>query len=508
VLDSTSELLPPTAGSKVALPVRRRSIAPRLARTGLRERPRLLAGLARTSLLGLVVLSGLLVLLAAAHPSFLTPTASSGYFPAWMAGPLGGLWPTAPPSGQAMHSLVTAILVGMYLAYLAVIVLGGRVRAGWVIGSILAIHLVFLLAPPLQYTDVFNYINFGRMGIVHHLNPYATAPVLEPKGDPAFAISNWHGILSPYGPLFTLLSYALVPLGVAGSFWALKVILCLASLGALAVIWRCAELLRRDPVRAVALVGLNPIVLVWGLGSDHNDLLMMLPLVLAVYLLARARAGARGLRLPRLGLRLEPEHLAAAAIVAAAGIKASAAVVIPVAFAAAPRRRAFVGGLLLAAAILGLVSALAFGARLPGLGSQARLVTDVGPANLLGWLLGQGGETDTLRSILSAVAAISVLAAAVLALRPDRDWLALAGVSLLAVWLTTSWFAPWYVVWILPFAALAARSRLTICLLAIGVYLLVAFGPEATALLHTLHFNPFDSALGQQHHRAIVRLVQ
>jgi hypothetical protein len=182
--------------------------------------------------------------------------------------------------------------------------------------------------------------------------------------------------------------------------------------------------------------------------------------------------------------------------------------VIPVALAAAPRRRAFAGGLLLAAAVLGLGSAVAFGARLPGLGSQARLVTDVGPANLLGWLLGQGGETDTLRTVLSLLAAVCVLAAAVLARRSSRDWLALAGVSLLAVWLTTSWFAPWYVVWILPFAALAARSRLTICVLAIGVYLLVAFGPEVTALVHSLHFSPFGSALGQQHHRAIVRMVQ
>jgi len=508
VLDSTSELLPPTAASTVALPSRRQSIAPLLARAGLRERPRLLSGLARTSLLGLVALCGLLVLLAAARSSFFTPTTSTAYFPAWMAGPLGGLWPTGPISSDALHSLIAAILAGMYLAYLAVIVLGGSVRGGWVIGSILAVHLVFLLAPPLQYTDVFNYINYGRMGIVHHLNPYATAPVLEPKGDPAFAISNWHGILSPYGPLFTLLTYALVPLGVAGSFWALKVILCLASLGALALIWRCAGILGRNPVRAVALVGLNPIVLVWGLGADHNDLLMMLPLVLAVYLLLRARAGAPGLRLPGIGLRLEPEHLAAASLVAAAGIKASAAVVIPVALAAAPRRRAFAGGLLLAAAVLGLGSAVAFGARLPGLGSQARLVTDVGPANLLGWLLGQGGETDTLRTVLSLLAAVCVLAAAVLARRSSRDWLALAGVSLLAVWLTTSWFAPWYVVWILPFAALAARSRLTICVLAIGVYLLVAFGPEVTALVHSLHFSPFGSALGQQHHRAIVRMVQ
>ena len=41
--------------------------------------------------------------------------------------------------------------------------------------AVLAIHAVLLLAPPLSYTDVFNYINYGRMGVVHHLNPYGVA---------------------------------------------------------------------------------------------------------------------------------------------------------------------------------------------------------------------------------------------------------------------------------------------------------------------------------------------
>ena len=86
----------------------------------------------------------------------------------------------------------------------------------WAIAAILAVHAIFLLAPPLALTDVFNYINYGRMEVVHHLNPYTTIPILEPHSDPSYALSNWHQLLSPYGPLFTLLTFALVPLGVAG----------------------------------------------------------------------------------------------------------------------------------------------------------------------------------------------------------------------------------------------------------------------------------------------------
>jgi hypothetical protein len=236
MLESTPELSLPTAGATVA--GRFGATGLHAARLNRRGQQRRLGIAAQVSLLGLVALSVLLVLLTAAHPNFMTPTANPGYFPAWMAGPLGGLWPRHALGEQTLHTLVTAILVAMYLAYIAAVTLGARLRARWVLGAILATHLAFLLAPPLQYTDVFNYINYARMGVVDHLDPYVTVPLLEPHGDPAFALSNWHWLVSPYGPLFTLLTYALVPLGVAGGFWALKCALCLSSLAVLALVWR------------------------------------------------------------------------------------------------------------------------------------------------------------------------------------------------------------------------------------------------------------------------------
>ncbi len=60
--------------------------------------------------------------------------------------------------------------------------------------------MVLLLSPPLSLTDVFNYINYGRMGMLHGLDPYTTIPALEPHSDPSYALSNWHQLLSPYGP--------------------------------------------------------------------------------------------------------------------------------------------------------------------------------------------------------------------------------------------------------------------------------------------------------------------
>ena len=79
----------------------------------------------------------------------------------------------------------------------------------------MAVHAIFLLSPPLALTDLFNYVNYARMEVEHGLNPYTTIPVLEPHSDPTFLLSNWHQLLSPYGPLFTLLTSRSCRSGVA-----------------------------------------------------------------------------------------------------------------------------------------------------------------------------------------------------------------------------------------------------------------------------------------------------
>ena len=305
-----------------------------------------------------------LVLIAAQHATFLSPPALPRYFPSWMAGPLHGLWDGAPSNRGQLMRLSSWAMAAMYVSYLVILLCLVRVRSRWILAAIVAVHVVFLLAPPLSYTDVFNYLNYGRMGIVHHLNPYTTIPALEPHSDPTFAISNWHHLASPYGPLFTLFTYALVPLGVPVSFWVLKVALALASLGTLALLYRTAELLGRDGVRAVAFVGLNPLVLVWGLGADHNDFFMVFFLMLAVYLivaarqvpsealapsLADVRAGHASLRQWAGARELGPEL----AVVTAVAIKASAAILLPFLLIGAPRRRGMLIGGAIAAAVVG-----------------------------------------------------------------------------------------------------------------------------------------------------------
>ena len=136
-------------------------------------------------------------------------------------------------------------------------------------------HVILLLGPPLISQDVFGYLGFARMGALHGLDPYTHFPA-EAPADAVFPFLGWPFQHSPYGPLFTLASYALAPLGLAGGLWALKALAAVASLGAVALIARRRRRLGRSRAVAAAFVGLNPVLLELAVGGAHNDTLVML----------------------------------------------------------------------------------------------------------------------------------------------------------------------------------------------------------------------------------------
>ena len=502
-------------------------------------------------LIGILACCLLVVVASADRPSFLAATTTGHYFPHWMAGPLGGLWPSLTRSTTGLRWLFSGPIVFMYACYLIGLRYVPLLRARWVIAAIVGVHTIMFLSPPLALTDIFNYINYGRMEVVHHLNPYTTIPVLEPHNDPSYAPSNWHQLLSPYGPLFTLITFAVVPLGVAASFWTLKGLLMFTSLGIVFLVWRSARLVGRDPVAAIVFVGLNPIVLIWGLGGDHNDFLMMFCVVLGFYLLLRSgcmpgaagrggavqvRAGSNGIEadaaspeseLGDVGTRAashngsgaraaearlwSPALLGAGvAFVAAVAIKASAGILLPVVLAALLHRRRdllqVVVGMALGAVVFGLASVIAFGPHFPDLATQGRLVTMTSIPNLLGLALGAGGETTTMRVLLSGVLVVAVAACSLLAYR-RRESITAAGWASIALLVTLSWVLPWYVLWILPLAALSSSRRLRVAAVLMGVYMILAWAPLNANVFNAIDFHPEKTALGRLHQRYVKELL-
>jgi hypothetical protein len=288
-------------------------------------------------------------------------------------------------------------------------------------------------------------------------------------------------------------SYALVPLGLAGAFWTLKVLTVAATLGSLALVWRIAARRGRDPLGAVLLVGLNPLWLVYGLGGVHNDAFVLLALLAGVAALTAERPFRAG-----------------AALATAAALKASGALIVPFALAArgGRERLRLVAGLAVAGAVLLAVSLIVFGPHIPGLGTQGKLVTPLSPPNLLGLALGQGGLTEPVRILIQVALAITIAALLIRTAR-GADWVVQAGWATLALVLSLSWSMPWYVGWVLPLAALSASRRLRRATLVLTAFLLLCLMPATGWLLADVcNCYPGDTQTGKRHAAEIQRYVR
>jgi hypothetical protein len=185
-------------------------------------------------------------------------------------------------------------------------------------------------------------------------------------------------------------------------------------------------------------------------------------------------------------------------LVAAVAVKASAGLLLPVVLCGVPRRLRLLAGMAIGFVVLGGASLYAFGPHLPNLAQQSTLVTLVGLPNVTGYLLGFGGETDTMKLVLAGGLILAVLGASAWAWR-TRDWVTAAGWATVALLLTLSWTLPWYVLWLLPFAALARRGRgLQVAALLASLYLMLAWVPLMTNLIHSVGFKPSLTELGQK----------
>ena len=174
----------------------------------------------------------------------------------------------------------------------------------------------------------------------------------------------------------------------------------------------------------------------------------------------------------------------------------------------APRRLTLqvVLGMAGAGVLVGAASLIAFGLHVPDLSTQSRLVTNVSVPNLLGLALGSGGETGTLRSVLGGVLAGTVLLCCVQAWR-RRESVTASGWASVALLVTLSWVLPWYVLWVLPLAALSSSRRLRTAALVLGVYLIIAWAPASGLLWNAIGFHPEKTSLGRLHQRYVKELL-
>lgn len=378
----------------------------------------------------------------------LVPGAEAGD-PGWLTGLYGG--------GFALSTdAYEAFLLAAVLAWALLLALPGALGRRVVVGLAGALIVLFALAPPLLSLDVFSYISYARLGAEHGLNPYTHAPETIPTDPAAMRVQDFSDSVSVYGPLFTLLSYPLGMLGVPAAMWSLKAIAALSLAGIAAVCARLARLRGVDPVAAVTFVALNPLMLVHVVGGAHNDGLMVLLAMLGVVAALTARPALAGIGL-----------------VTAIAIKAAAALYVPFALAGARggERSRLLGGLLAAGVAVAAVGLAVFGTDvLEALGvaggNQGTVSHWSVPATLSRL---SGIDVDALRALLALAYAAAVVSLLVWVVR-GADWVRAAGWAAFGLLVASAYMAPWYLVWLLPVAAVSRDRALQVGAVAFTVF--------------------------------------
>jgi alpha-1,6-mannosyltransferase len=272
----------------------------------------------------------------------------------------------------------------------------------------------------------------------------------------------------------------LAPLAIPASVFAYKAIATVSSLAIVALVWNGARLRGIDPIKPTALVGLNPLIVVYGVGGGHNDLLMLAPLLAGVVFLLQRRG-----------------RLGGASIVVATAVKVTAGLVLPFALAGTrasalrTRRRDLLIGAGVVGAVLTAFAFVMFGSGPLHLPATIEKVQSNGNwqsiPGFIGTRLGLGTVGGPASLVLGGLFALAVCWLLWRVWRGELDWIAGAGWAAAALLVSAGSLLPWYVAWLMPLAALGRDRRLwqaSIVLSGvIGCFQLLAYIPQGSAVL-------------------------
>jgi hypothetical protein len=157
------------------------------------------------------------------------------------------------------------------------------------------------------------------------------------------------------------------------------------------------------------------------------------------------------------------------------------------------RRREVIIGAILAAIPLVVMSLALFGLSLPNLSQQNTLLTPFSFPNLFGYFIGVGGGTTGVLRLAS----VALVVVVVLLLRRGGDWISNAGWATVALIASLAWVMPWYVIWVLPLAALGTSVWLRRAALVMTVFLVLVFLPSSGKFWSLINLDPLSGSAGQ-----------
>ncbi|MBI3648400.1 MAG: DUF2029 domain-containing protein [Actinobacteria bacterium] len=321
-----------------------------------------------------------------------------------------------------------------------------------------AVWGLLLVAPLIQSQDLFQYLFYARMQVVHGANPYVVRPSLF-AGDPWFPWVGWPAQPSVYGPLWTAAMEAVVALARGSVLRAMFLGKVLAvALGAVAAYGLVQLNLGRGERRSalvVALFALNPLVLSAVPLSGHADVAVAAAFVWAIVVDRRGRT------------------LGAVLLLTAATLVKPYAALALVAYLIAVAKRDGSRAASVGAVVAGCVGIAAFAPYWEGLSTFAAIasVADKTSASLSGDVLRVATAALGLADVrqpaevagaLVRVAGLGVMVAAFAGvLRRRRDpWIGVMSVTA-AYLLVTPWFLPWHALGLLALAVALPESPLS-----------------------------------------------
>jgi alpha-1,6-mannosyltransferase len=398
-----------------------------------------------------VLVSALLLCLAAARTNALLPETIQ---PA--VGVLGG--PLSSFSFHLRSGEVLLALTLMFFGYMAAVRNAEHLSPRLMLSAIAVFVVLVLLAPPLFSTDVFSYQEYARMFFGLHANPYTSnSEVLALDPIHGYIGAKWINTPTVYGPLFTLLSGLFEKTSntdaIAFSAYAYKTIAALSCAGVIYMVWRAAKLRGVNPVGGAVLIGLNPLVVLYGIGGGHNDLLMMLFATAGIWALIARRERASG-----------------ALTIVAAAVKLTGGLFLPFALVANPgpgvggRRRRLLFGAAVAAIVCVGVGIAIFGSGLTHMLNTLSTVQGEGGWSSVPGFFSAVLSWETASHIISVGfgAAFTVICVSLLwRVHTGRlDWIEGSGWATFFLLVATSSILPWYITWLLVPVALCTNRRL------------------------------------------------
>ncbi len=201
----------------------------------------------------------------------------------------------------------------LFVAFLAVFVvyllalhrLPGSISWGFIKRSTLLIGCLYVLIPVVTSPDLFSYIGYARMAVLHNFNPLTTIPTAI-QSDPVYRYIFWVDQPSAYGPTWAIVtSFLQWLLAIFGNTYVMPMVLALRVMGlamhliSTRLIWLISGQLQqingqpvlatRKRIRATLAFAWNPLLLVEACVNAHNDAMLVVFVLLMIWVLAKEK---------------------------------------------------------------------------------------------------------------------------------------------------------------------------------------------------------------------------